>query len=1382
MSQNNTSLLNGSTDNLHIWNIPLTEEQIQSYMTTPPTGIEEGILGFWNFNAGEGNTLYDHSENGNHGAIHGATWVENIYGCTDSYADNYNPDANFDDESCVYPENGDYSLSFDGLDDYVNLGSYNSYNLNYLTQSFSLNFDVNITEFTNVPDYIIGTPMYDSNNNRGFRINSNDNNISVHAGGNSTHVEVNSGEIEIDSWYNVTAVFDREADILSLIINGIQVGSASLSAIGTINNIHDINIGAFYASSIDYFTYDQFFNGSVNNLSIWDTSLTENDVIEIMQDNYEIQEGLIGHWKFNAGEGTTLYDHSGNQNHGTIHGAQWDDGNDNVHRIPGEYTTIQAGINASSDGDSVRVSAGMYLENINFNGKNIALIGEDRETTIIDGGGNSAVVTFINFENNSALLKGFSIRNGLGVTMGSGIRVQDASPILDDLIIENNSGSAHGGGLGLQGGNTIVKNSIIRNNSTGTGGGIYCNGSPTFQHLEIIGNSASNDGGGITLSGCSPIMEHITVADNSAPSGKGSGIQLAWSTTANLTNSIIRGDINIYGSATMLASYSNIQDTWSGSGNISADPLFIDPANGDYSLQENSPCIDTGDPNSPLDPDSTIADMGAYPFYHSWGCIDSLATNYDSNANLNDGSCTGYPDNGDYSLSFDGVDDYVDLYHPENFEFGYNDFTIEFIASWEVSSENFEQEIGIHPEYEHAEGGTYLEIGKHAHGNWEKILIRQNIGNKLLIDIMNAGEENGNGGWIEYDLSFEAHEVFRLSIIRQSGEIIVYKNGILIGSGEYINANITNLNPFMKFGSSTHVDYQLFKGTLDGMRIWNTALDSILINSLLFSQLSGNESNLIGYWKFNAGSGSVLYDHSGNGNHGIIHGAQWAGCTDENSCEYLENAVIDDGSCGTYPVDADHDCEGNCVVEIDCNGECGGDAELDNCDTCDNDPNNNCIQDCNGDWGGSAYLDSCGVCSEGNADHDANSDMNLCGVCFEDDSSCCLDETAYNFLEDGICEYHYTIELHAGANLVSFWALPDDNSLDSIFIDLDGVITGLIGEGTAAVPNETLGWVGSLYEIACSKAYWIIVNQDVIWNVAGTELCPCDLEYTIHTGANLISWPSQNDCAIGEAIPDEFEIDISGFIGEGTAAVNLPPWVGSLYEFRPTHGYWLISSSLILNYHWDACSCSGSLSRTFEDDNKIHNEYFSQSTKQAFYFIESIEGIEIGDWVLAYNGDKVIGTRQWKGSIIDIPAMGSDGSNYTEGYMEAGVAPSFKILKGQELIDLEGDIPTWENNQLYMMKSLTEAVALPESFSLDRAYPNPFNPTTTLSFAIPIDSEVSLSIYNLQGREISLLINDNMEAGYHSIVWDANPYASGVYFVKMVAGEYISTQKLMLIK
>jgi hypothetical protein len=63
----------------------------------------------------------------------------------------------------------------------------------------------------------------------------------------------------------------------------------------------------------------------------------------------------------------------------------------------------------------------------------------------------------------------------------------------------------------------------------------------------------------------------------------------------------------------------------------------------------------------------------------------------------------------------------------------------------------------------------------------------------------------------------------------------------------------------------------------------------------------------------------------------------------------------------------------------------------------------------------------------------------------------------------------------------------------------------------------------------------------------------------------------------------------------------------------------------------------------------------------------------------------------------------------------------------------------------------TEIVFIPTVFDLNDAYPNPFNPVTTLSFAIPIDSEVSLSIYNLQGREVVSLVNGNLDAGYLTV-------------------------------
>ena len=80
---------------------------------------------------------------------------------------------------------------------------------------------------------------------------------------------------------------------------------------------------------------------------------------------------------------------------------------------------------------------------------------------------------------------------------------------------------------------------------------------------------------------------------------------------------------------------------------------------------------------------------------------------------------------------------------------------------------------------------------------------------------------------------------------------------------------------------------------------------------------------------------------------------------------------------------------------------------------------------------------------------------------------------------------------------------------------------------------------------------------------------------------------------------------------------------------------------------------------------------YSQSIEQAFYFFEKISGIKYGDWILSYNGDVVIGARQWEGNIIDVPAMDSDGSDFTIGYIEAGVLHSLNFFKMTSLLILK---------------------------------------------------------------------------------------------------------------
>lgn len=89
---------------------------------------------------------------------------------------------------------------------------------------------------------------------------------------------------------------------------------------------------------------------------------------------------------------------------------------------------------------------------------------------------------------------------------------------------------------------------------------------------------------------------------------------------------------------------------------------------------------------------------------------------------------------------------------------------------------------------------------------------------------------------------------------------------------------------------------------------------------------------------------------------------------------------------------------------------------------------------------------------------------------------------------------------------------------------------------------------------------------------------------------------------------------------------------------------------------------------------------------------------------------------------------------------------------------------------------------LPHSYSLAQNFPNPFNPTTTIMYSVPVETFISIKIYDNLGNEISSLINDIKAAGNYSVTFDGHSLSSGVYFCQMTAGFYISTKKITLLK
>jgi hypothetical protein len=186
------------------------------------------------------------------------------------------------------------------------------------------------------------------------------------------------------------------------------------------------------------------------------------------------------------------------------------------------FRTIQEGIDAADEGDMVFVGVGTYAENIKFSGRNIVLTSTDPsdpsvvEQTVIDGNKAGAVVEFAGSEDETCVLKGFTITNGGEVRRGGGIHGGGSAATIEKNVITGNEASSSGGGVYRCRG--TIRENTIRGNSTRTGGGLsFCHG-----HIldnAIMENVATNQGGG--LGDCLGVIRGNTITENCANNGGG---------------------------------------------------------------------------------------------------------------------------------------------------------------------------------------------------------------------------------------------------------------------------------------------------------------------------------------------------------------------------------------------------------------------------------------------------------------------------------------------------------------------------------------------------------------------------------------------------------------------------------------------------------------------------------------------------------------------------------------------------------------------------------------------------------------------------------------------------------------------------------------------
>ncbi|MCP3977104.1 MAG: hypothetical protein GY720_21660 [bacterium] len=271
-------------------------------------------------------------------------------------------------------------------------------------------------------------------------------------------------------------------------------------------------------------------------------------------------------------------------------------------RVPGEYASIQAAINAASDGDTIILADGAYsgdgFSNIDLGGKAVTIESENGAADcIVDCGGEHSCFVFQTGETQSSVVRGLTLRGGAGTphewsgstrTFGGAVFCDGAGPTIEENIIEENHADLGGGIGGSSCGNISISDNIIRDNIAifFHGGGIYFRGSSgareNISRNTIQDNAAASRGGGLAAQGGSaPLILNNTIADNLASSG--GGVYISNGAPVIRGNLIVRNEAN--GTA-------NGPDYWSGGGGLRLWDAPIEVTNNHF--VENSATVRGG--------------------------------------------------------------------------------------------------------------------------------------------------------------------------------------------------------------------------------------------------------------------------------------------------------------------------------------------------------------------------------------------------------------------------------------------------------------------------------------------------------------------------------------------------------------------------------------------------------------------------------------------------------------------------------------------------------------------------------------------------------------------------------------------------------------------
>ena len=627
-------------------------------------------------------------------------------------------------------------------------------------------------------------------------------------------------------------------------------------------------------------------------------------------------------------------------------------------------------------------------------------------------------------------------------------------------------------------------------------------------------------------------------------------------------------------------------------------------------------------------------------------------------------------------------------------------------------------------------------------------------------------------------------------VVESNGNGYFYINGNLDATYNFgSNFEFYNNDEALVIGADPPGNTEWWYGNLDDIRLWNTSRTADQINAGMNQSIDPYQDGLVAYWNFNAGSGGEIYDITGNGNHGIINGANWSTSVAYTSAMALSGTptfndgglhniqiIANDGNGGYATQDFNIAVAvthlnitgesgfrilsspvsgaifGDILEELWTQGSEGSDHEGADANVWTYDDGWVPVEDLNNDIlaAGQGFVVYVFADTDFDGDDDLPVTLNVDGAINETDISVTANPTKWNLVGN-------PYGLHVNINQM----LSDNSSkFHSTVYRLDDTNPGY------RTHNGTVGDIDQGL-IKPFDGFWVQADNDGdVFEF--TEQCMQKGHMNIEGGRSTTN--ESTGTATFTFTNGEFTSNVYLSFTE-SGHINLDPadakqiipispaehLTSMIHESGKSLSINNLPSDLTTDISFD-------LDVMLLSPNDEGYETQSEQVTMTWDVSDLPEGISLS---LVNNGTgQTVNLYGYPSMNVALPSKGgfSFPENLMETYPEVG--------ESQFTLSVYTDIASNDNEDLLV----------PEEITLHNAYPNPFNPSTVISFDIAELNDVSLKIFDLTGKQVASLINEFMIPGSHQVTWNPGLLPSGVYLVELIVGDRSFNQKITYIK